>query len=586
MRLSKSAAARAVQREAATPPASPAQSLPRALPRYVPSATPRPHPYFQPRVLPLSLPLAVPRGRAATAIFACVAGTLLLVLAALLMATPTLNLDDLGYAEQWPMTFGHPRFWEILKMTFLNSDIGVAELRTYGLARAIQILSITAFGTAPYATYAFMAVVHIASAGIVFLLVREIAGDRLTALFAAVAWAAAPTVLPLLKAEHHFLYSLAAFYPLLVWMVLSGGRARGLGGHAAGVLLLTAACLMGESAVIPMCGVAVLTAWARRDRTLVYQMIAALGLLAAYVLYQKIFINDPNRAQRIPFAGLHPTYLWAALVQLWENAKGALSYSHYSAEYAGRVGGVNAFKTPLTAAAFAVAALAAGYAARHAPRAGGHGNRRLLAPLAAMCLLSLALHAAVTMVSALPIAPRYTAAFFALLPVAVIAALGVLPRSQNAGLRWARGGGALLAAFALALSLGTLYRTELLINRPNRALIAALQPGTGLVARHIGWEAQSADGWVLGTYPGLMSTFQYEAANPFRSAWTSDLYLRVAKQVTFGTSCAVEPDGRIAVYHGREKRGVFAPERVHGGGLQGPHATAFAWQPVETLCVQ
>ncbi len=91
--------------------------------------------------------------------------------------------------------------------------------------------------------------------------------------------------------------------------------------------------------------------------------------------------------------------------------------------------------------------------------------------------------------------------------------------------------------------------------------------------------------YVVGTYPGLMSTLTYEAASPFRSAWTANLYL-YGKNVVFGTSCAFEPDGRIAVYHGLEKRGVFPVNMVKGGGLTGFGRTTFAWEPVTDLCAQ
>lgn len=513
------------------------------------------------------------------------AGTVGVAIIALFLTTPTLNLDDLGYVTQWPVTFTHPQFWKVLSTVFLNADLGVAEMRTYGLSRAIHILTIAVFGKSPLGAYLTIAAFHLGSGFIIFALLREISGDKLIAVFAAVAWAASPAVLPFFKSEHHFLYSVAAFYPVLWWVVLSAKDSRclkhGHGRKLAGVLLLTAAGLMGEAAVIAVGAGVMATAWARRNPQLIYQGLAAAALLGAYVIHEKIFINDPARSQRIPLALFNPDYLQGALLHLVENGKAFLSYSYHAAEFAGRVGGINAFKTPLTAAVFLAVFAAAMRASVGTSPGGTDVNRRLAVVPLVICLASIALHIGVGAMSGLPLAARYSAMFYALLPIALIAlAAAGMPRHRFP----IRATAGAAAAAAIAISLGTLYRTEILVNQPNRAFIAQLQPGTAYVLRHAEWPATSPDGAVSGAYPGFISTYQYEAANPFRLAWTTRLYLQDIKGVTVGTRCHIEADGRVSIFFGSEARGAFPAEAVKGGGLTSFWSREFRWQSLDELC--
>ena len=187
------------------------------------------------------------------------------IIVGLFVATPTLNLDDLGYAANWEMPFSDPRFFATLKQLFLNADLATTQVRTYGLERAIHLLGMSAFGATPVATYAFIAFVHFASAGAIYAFMREVADDHVTALFAAVVWAASPAALPMFKSEHHFLYSLADFYPLLLWVVLASKPRSGWLWHIGGTLLLASACLLGEAVIIPIGAAVVLMACVRRQ---------------------------------------------------------------------------------------------------------------------------------------------------------------------------------------------------------------------------------------------------------------------------------------------------------------------------------
>ena len=528
----------------------------------------------------------------ATGWFGLAAGIAGLAIVALFIATPTPNMDDLGYMGLWLHRFTEPQFWKVLGTVLLNADLGITEMRTYGLSRAIQVVTMAVFGKAPAGTYLTMVALHFASAFAVFALMRQISGDRIIALFAAAVWAASPVVLPFFKSQHHYLYSVAAFYPLLWWIVVSAKISHdfneGMARKWVGIFLLLATCLMGESAIIPMGAAVLATAWARRNRQLLYQGLGAFALLGAYVLYEKVFINDATHAQRFTLLAVNPAYVKAALAQTIENGKAFLSYSYYAAEFAGRVGGVNAFKTPLTALTFVLVGGAAVYTALRASRLSDGVDRRLALVLPVVCLASLILHLAVISITGLPLAMRYTAAFYALLPLAVLSVLlavfaGPMVRVP-AVLTALRIGTGALAAFALAVSLGTLYRTEVLVNQPARAFIAELKPQTAFVLHHAEWPVTSPDGNILGSYPGFVSLYQYEAGNPFRAAWTTNLYFFVYKNIMLGTRCEIAPDGNVAVFYGNQARGTFAPDAVRGGGLTSFWSTEFRWQPLSELC--
>ena len=175
---------------------------------------------------------------------------LLLTMVILFLATPTLNFDDLNFAEHLPGLLARHELGSYFFMELRNAEVGGSQIRTYGLARAIEGV-LTAFsGKAPIPTYLFMIAVQAGGSLIIYRLLREISGDALTALFSAIAWFAAPSVLPLLKVEHHFLYLVAPFYPLLLWLLLV--LQRGRLSHLLSISLLTLTSALGEAAVIPM----------------------------------------------------------------------------------------------------------------------------------------------------------------------------------------------------------------------------------------------------------------------------------------------------------------------------------------------
>src|SRR5438132_1667297 len=108
----------------------------------------------------------------------------LLLIVGYFLATPVLNWDDLHYADLLPH-FRSIGIWKEFSLVITNSDLGVVELRTYGLARTLQIFEFLAFGKNPPAVYSLIAILHGASSFIVYALMRDTTGDRLTALFAA-----------------------------------------------------------------------------------------------------------------------------------------------------------------------------------------------------------------------------------------------------------------------------------------------------------------------------------------------------------------------------------------------------------------
>ncbi len=495
----------------------------------------------------------VPHERFYLKSFAVLAAAFYVLLAGALLTTPTLNWDDLGYPELAQAAAAQGKLGQVFFATLINADVGVFEIRTYGLARTVQVAVAFLFGKNPVPTYLFLAVLHLAGGAVVFKLVKKISGSPATALFAAVAWAASPAVLPYLKNLHHFLYLIAPFSPLLLWLYLSRDRAMG---SLPGTALLVLSWMLGEAAIIPAVGAVAIVFWSRRDRRILWQGTAAAGLLVAYLAFQKLAINDPDVPQRFV---LRPAlHLGETLVQVWENGKALLGHGYYDAELNARVRGINPWHTlsfALTAATAAIVALP--LLSRVLPRC---RERTLAVAVAMLCPLSLLLYLATSALLETGLAVRYTVPFFALLPLAAIVA-GVLTLPARA----AQGLAAVLAAGCMAFSLGLLERAEVMVNAPTRALLAELKPGTALVARHGGWSVAD-DGATAADYPGLVSPYRSGLADPLRAAWAGTAMLRLYANVTFASRCARRGDGQIAVYfQGAET--VFPAANVRAVGL-------------------
>lgn len=323
--------------------------------------------------------------------------------------------------------------------------------------------------------------------------------------------------------------------------------------------MLTATWLLGEAAIVPMGAAVVMMTWLQRDRRFIGQATIAFGLLAVYVAYQRIFIHDASLPQRFIYIGPSLENIGAALRLLWKSGKAVLGQSYYDGELQTNVATTGPFKTSLTPLIAALVFVIACLVSIRSPRSRGILNLRLGLVFSTRAPLSIALYLALTSSVATGFAVRQAAAFYALLPLGFITLAAVsLPERVT---RIVAGS---LAALTLALSIGLLYRAEVLVNRPNRAFIAQLQPHTAIVAHHAAWD-MPPDGRVIGGYPGLISPYQNGLANPLRLAWITRPALEYYG-ITYATACHKQQGGRIAVYfQGVET--VFDASAVKAVGL-------------------
>jgi hypothetical protein len=183
-------------------------------------------------------------------------------------------------------------------------------------------------------------------------------------------------------------------------------------------------------------------------------------------------------------------------------------------------------------------------------------DRRPALVVAGVAVLSLAIYGLLWLSQNGVLATRYAASFFVLAPLGLICAISVVLPARL--VRFTAGA---LAAIAVAFSLGLLTRAEALVNRPNREILAQLRPGTAIILEHAGWP-KTAAGQIGNGYPGLVSIYRTGLANPFRSAWTTELALRLYSNVTLGTSCRRLDDGSIAISYNGGNELVFAADKV------------------------
>jgi hypothetical protein len=156
---------------------------------------------------------------------------------------------------------------------------------------------------------------------------------------------------------------------------------------------------------------------------------------------------------------------------------------------------------------------------------------------------------------------RYSASFFVLAPLGLICAVAAaLPP------RYVRLTAGVLAAVSVAFSVGLLYRAEILVNRPNRDILAQLRPGTAIVLAHTGWP-KTAGGRIHNGYPGLVSIYRTGLADPFRSAWTTELALRLYGNVALGTACRRRDNGGYAISYNGGRESVFKAGKVMALGI-------------------
>lgn len=486
-------------------------------------------------------------------------GLSLFAAALLLVLTPTLNADDLLIAE-WAAA-SLPQGWgATLSTVFFNTDLGVTQIRTYGLARAIQYVHTGLLGAAPLPAYTFLILLHAVSGWLVYKVTKRCGGDALTAFFAALTWVASPAALPLLKVQHHFLYLIAPYYALLGWLLLSGTRQQTVKSFCGGSLLLTAAWLLGEGVLVAIF-VTVLAAslysgsW-RRALYLAGQGGVAAFLLAMYIGYQYVFIRDPDLPQRFNFA---PS---AALgdrfaAQLWENGRGIVGLAHRDSELGTTLGGIDPFGSPIFWSVLVVLTASGLAACLGTTRSRPVQDRKISLMFAWMCTASLGVYLLFTMSGMGTFAPRYSAAFFALMPVAVIVAISAHSRSKAGQVA-----SSVVASLTIALSLTLLYRAEVLVSEPNRRRLADLQGRIVLLRPDTALDLNT-----VGGMSGLVDIRRNGLPDPMRSLWFSDVALRLHADALLGTTCRMVSDGRAELFLLEHSRGVYP---LHRFSVVGP----------------
>ena len=484
----------------------------------------------------------------------------------LLIITPTLNLDDLQIAEWGPQALSEG-WGKALTTLLFNLDFGVWQPRTYGLARAIHYIQAWLFGAAPAPVYALILAAHFGSGVLVYKIIRKIGSDRLTAIFAAMTWIASPAVLPLLKVQHHFLYLIATYYPLFAWLLLSADRRQTPWVFLLGTILLTMAWMLGEGVAIPMFA-AVATAallagsWQRGLSLFAQGAIAGL-LFVLYLGYQVVFLRSSDATQRFKLApdlGRIDIFLH----QLGQNVRAVLGLSHFDAELGMAIGGIGVLRNPglwvlaLVLTGFGIAAM------RHWPQTDFPANRRLAATFALLSFSSIGICLAFVLAGMGVFSVRYAAAFFALMPVAVIALLDAYATKAVA-----RPAAAAIAALSVALLLSLLYRAEVLVNAPNRIRLQALQGSVVLLRPQ-----DQFDPAKYGAIPGLTSINANGLANPMRSLWTADPALRYYAGAVIGNRCRMVSADRAEVFLLETSKGIYPLKNfvVEGSSLTASQA--------------
>lgn len=484
------------------------------------------------------------------ALYGCYAAGLL-VFAVLLLTTTTLNADDLQIAE-WAPAALKAGWLETVRTTLFNLDFGKTQVRTYGLARAFQYVQVGWLGSAPVTIYGILLLLHCSSGYLVFRLVVRMVDDSLIGLFGAVAWVASPAALPMLKVEHLFLYLIAPYYALLAWLALSLRERDGSMSWFAGTAALSVAWLLGEGVIAPIFVVVAVTAAGagslRKAAWLVSQGLVAGGLLCAYLGYQYWFVRNPLLPQRFHLAP-DASQLSTFVLQLVQNGRAVIGLSYRDAELGSIVGGVSALGSWIFLTAASVFLLAGLAGSRDPNPSPPVVNRNAILTITGMWLSSVVVYCLFSLAGVGVFAVRYSAGFFALAPLACLMAVAaVSPRVTS------RRFGAVVAAASLALSVSLLWRAEVLVNRPNRALLQALS-GRAVVLRPE--QPFDLDPAMFGATSGLVGITTNGLANPMRSLWTSELALRQFASATLGTECRRLPDGRGELLILGQSRGIF-----------------------------
>ncbi len=494
----------------------------------------------------------------------------------LFLATPTLNIDDMQIREHVALDISPHAVATLIKRALLNEDIGVTQLRTYGLSRALEMAQFSLSGISAFPVYALLILLHGFGALVVFKLLRRISGDRLTALYSGIAWFSAPSILPLLKVEHHFLYLVMPYVVLMLWLLLMLTD-RGLS-TLASAALLTLTWALGEGAIIAAGVLVVYFAVIRRNVKVVVPAAVAFALLGFYILYQIEFVSDPAAPQRVlPHL---PTLrsLGGILPDLGQAMRAVLGLKYIDSELGYHLAGIKAFKVGVTYLVGAMA-LTAAWLVHNSQAISTEEKREGVAALFLLTLFSVAVYALFTILGIGPLAVRYTAALYALVPLAVI---GVV--ASRCGLSTTRAVASTLAALSLATSVGLLFRAEVLVNRPNRALLAAFPAGSAIMIHHADWPASDI-GSVGVAYPGLAPLLGNGLQNPMRYALVTEPVMRMYAGVQIGIACRLRSDDLVdVIFYGKPIK-TLPRANVSALGFSGIYGTELKPLSLDDICL-
>ena len=493
--------------------------------------------------------------------FILIAACVLAMFAAVI-ATPTLSFDDLLIAKEVPQ-FLTADGWAKTAWRFLSmADVGQTELRTYGLTRVIQLVTVSWFGASPALTMAFVITVHSASGLLVYRLLTRAIGDNVSSALLAIAWVASPAVIPTIRTEHHWLYLITPYYALIGWLILNNTRRHSVLRFCAGSILLTCAWYLGEAPIFPLvlvCALWVLTS--RYWKSAIYiggQAAVSLSLLGAYITYQLIFINQPNQPHRFTSKGFSIHAFGLFFKTLWENAKGIVGLPYIETDIGRQISSLHVADRWQVWALFAIL-LAVWFSAKRndTPRSKLQLSIPLISSIWVMWIGSLGVYFLLTLFQATAFPMRYTTAFFLFTPIAL--ALGVSALSRD--LLVSRSAAAVAACFAVAFSTVLTLRYEYKINEPNRILLAKMK-GLGLIVYY-----PKEPGFVKGevpngTYLGVVPITSPGYGDPKKSFWTLSPMLDLYAGAAVGSECRFTQDGKVELRQGQDVTGIRPQNKI------------------------
>lgn len=486
------------------------------------------------------------------------------------IATPTLSFDDLFIARSMPQFLSADGWAKTIWWALALPDVGQINIRTYGLTRLIQLLTVSVFGASSALTFGFVVVVHALSGLLIYKLLLRAIEDKVSSVLLAVAWVASPAVLPTIRAEHHWLYLIAPYYVLIGWLVLNEKRFCSVLRFCFGCFLLVLVWLLGEAPIVPVffvCGFWMLTSpnWKKAIYT-GGQALVAFILMGAYLVYQWSAHHNPNRPQRFAGGSFSFDELGVFFWKLFENAKGVLGLPYLEMD-----GGVYVPSFHVTDRlgvwTFFVILMVSWFFTEQARAAVGSVKikKSLVGSVLIMWLGSLGIYFVLVMFQATVFPLRYTLAFYLFTPIALVLCVFAISKSILLG----RSSAALVACLTVAFSTALALRYEYKINRPNRDYIEKMA-GMGVVLYY-----PDTPGFVKGgepnpTYPGLVPSGSPGYGDPKSSIWTLTPMLELYSGAVVGSECRFVQNGMVELLQGPKVIGVRPQDRVQIIGSDRP----------------